>query len=116
MAIVAFFGCLRGFELASIEHSRLEEVSDGVMATIVRFKTTNKANSFLVPLIVPNLDFSPTRKLLDHINLVTPWLNSKKLTRLWPRPFKAGFLAQFRAKCHLGNFAKKVAIFLGLSP
>jgi hypothetical protein len=34
MAIVAFFGCLRGCELVNIELSQVEEVQDGIMTTI----------------------------------------------------------------------------------
>jgi integrase len=116
MAIVAFLGCLRGCELANIELPHLEEVNDGVMVTTIRFKTTNKASRFLIPFIVSNQDFSPARNLLVYTSLVTPWLNSKKLVRLWPRPTKMGFSAQFRGKNHLGNVAKKIAVFLGLNP
>jgi integrase len=116
MAILAFFGCLRGCELTNIEHSHLELVNDGVMVTIICFKTTNKASRFLVPFILPKQEFSPARILLDYIDLVKPWLTKKNLLRIWPRPTANGFSAQFRGKNHLGKVAKKIAVFLKIDP
>jgi hypothetical protein len=116
MALVAFFGCLRGCELACIEIGHLEEVKDGVMISIVRFKTTNKAMRFLVPSSVPKLELSPAGIFLKYINLVRPWLEARKQTRLWPRPNKNMFTTQFRGKNHIGQVAKKIARFLQIDP
>lgn len=116
MALLAFFGCLRGCELAAIEVGHLEEVNDGVMVSIVRFKTTNKQMRFLVPSTVPKVEISPAAILMRYINLVKPWLETKKLTRLWPRPNRNMFTSQFRGKNHIGQVAKKIARFLEIDP
>ena len=116
MALLAFFGCLRGCELANIELGHLEEVNDGIMVSIIRFKTTNKPMRFLLPNSVPKLDLSPSGTVLKYLNLVKPWLESRKLTRLWPRPSGNNFSAQFRGKNHIGQVAKKIAAFLKIDP
>jgi integrase len=116
MALIAFFGCLRGCELSNIEIGHLDDLKDGIMVSVIRFKTTNKPMRFLVPSSLPELEVSPVAILTKYINLVKPWLEMKKLTRLWPRPNKNVFTSQFRGKNHVGQVAKKIARFLKLAP
>lgn len=114
MALFAFFGCLRGNELTVIGHSDLEMVNDGFMVTIIRVKTTSQSTRFLIPKSIPNMSLSPAGIVTEYLKLVTPWLKSKELVRLWPRPTESKFTTQFRGKNYLSIVAKKIARFLGL--
>jgi integrase len=116
MALVAFFGCLRGCELVCIELSQLDFMRDGVMVTITRFKTTNKPMRFLIPTTLPELAISPATILREYIDAVKPWLEQHKLVRIWPRPTSNSFMTQFRGKNYIATIAKKIAVFLKLDP
>jgi integrase len=116
MTVVAFFGCLRGCELVNLEVSNLEEIADGIMIKVVRFKTTNNECRFLVPTVIQGSAISPAKILLNYLQVVKPWLTDKKQTRLWPRPIASGFCVQFRGKHHVAQVAKKIAVFLNLDP
>lgn len=116
MALLAFFGCLRGCELVALQIKDFDEVTEGVLVNIVRIKTTARETRFIVPLSLPSCTVSPAKVILDYLAVVKPWLDARSLTRIWPRPTKSGFAAQFRGKNHVTVLAKAIATFLGLDP
>lgn len=114
ISVAAFFGCLRSCEVVAIEKGDIEDVSEGIMIKITRFKTTNKSSRFLVPNTLAKSAVSPSALLRKYLDAVMPWLAEKSLTRLWPRPTKEGFCTQFRGINYIGTVAKKIATFLQL--
>lgn len=116
LATFAFFGCLRACELIAIALGDIEEITEGYMIRIVRFKTSSKSTRFLLPFKLDSSGFSPGGIAKLYLDELTPWLKEKKIDRIWPRVTANGPVAQVRGHNHITLLAKKIASFLGLDP